>query len=98
MKVRSHWSSTEIPVSWQPITPSYYVHGVLRGYRIKYKPVRDTIKTINATFKWEKIGPDKLEYLITGLQPFTTYAIQVLAFTAVGNGAESEESFGGMQG
>ena len=58
--------------------------------------MRDTIKAINATFKWTKVGPDKLEYLITGLVPFTTYAIQVLAFTSIGNGVESEESYGGM--
>ena len=87
-----------MPVIWKPITPSYYVHGILRGYRIKYKPVRDTLKTINATFKWENIGPDKLEYLIKGLQPFTTYVVQVLAYTSIGNGMESQEGYGGRWG
>ena len=87
-----------MPVTWKPITPSYYVHGVLRGYRIKYKPVRDTIKPINATFKWERVGPDKLEYLIEGLQPFTTYAVQVLAYTSIGDGVQSEQGYGGTLG
>ncbi|XP_028409022.1 protein sidekick-2-like [Dendronephthya gigantea] len=94
IKVQSRWSSTEIPVTWQPITPPYFVHGILRGYRIKYKPVRDTLKPINATFTWDEIGPDKLEYLIRGLQPFTTYVVQVLAFTSVGDGVESEPGYG----
>ncbi|XP_064598583.1 cell adhesion molecule Dscam1-like [Liolophura sinensis] len=74
-------SSQSITVVWSP-PPLYTLHGILQGYKILYKPVRLDEDESDAQFK-EVIG---LEVTIHGLQKYTNYSIQVLAFTRMGEG------------
>ncbi|KAL1423418.1 hypothetical protein MTO96_021173 [Rhipicephalus appendiculatus] len=76
-------SSTTVVVSWGPV-PRAHRSGVLEGYRVVYQaaresaPMRKHIES-NATFTTT----------LTELRKYTTYTVQVLAYTRVGDGALS---------
>ncbi|XP_048579331.1 neogenin-like [Nematostella vectensis] len=75
-------SSTSIRVSWDQVPPSL-VHGTLLGYSVSFT------KRGNGTMRTVKTAPAKLEALLTGLQAYSMYEIQVCAFTAKGFGPKS---------
>lgn len=87
-------SPTKIPVRWKPISNSYYIHGILRGYVLSYKAV-----VSNPSFKEEErnltVGPNDLSIELRDLSPFTVYSIQVMAFTVKGKGKASPIIYGG---
>ena len=65
--------------------PKGFVHGILLGYRVLYKIANVTgNKSITTTSETTK----KRE--LQGLKKFTIYEISVLAFTAIGDGANSK--------
>ncbi|XP_022777753.1 uncharacterized protein LOC111319202, partial [Stylophora pistillata] len=77
-------SSTSIAVSWQ-LPPVCSRHGIIVGYKLFYKKKgfmgSMSVETINGgtTFSGD----------ITGLDKYTEYEFQVLAFTSHGDGAKS---------
>ncbi|XP_048579330.1 uncharacterized protein LOC5500862, partial [Nematostella vectensis] len=75
-------SSTSIRVSWDQVPPSL-VHGTLLGYSVSFA------KRGNGTLRTVQTAPAKLEALLTGLQAYSMYEIQVCAFTAKGFGPKS---------
>ncbi|EDO30137.1 predicted protein [Nematostella vectensis] len=75
-------SSTSIRVSWDQVPPSL-VHGTLLGYSVSFT------KRGNGTLRTVQTAPAKLEALLTGLQAYSMYEIQVCAFTAKGFGPKS---------
>ena len=77
-------SSTSLHVSWHEV-PKGFVHGILLGYRVLYKIANVTgNKSITTTS--ETINKRELQEL----KKFTIYEINVLAFTAIGDGANSK--------
>lgn len=65
--------------------PKGFVHGILLGYRVLYKIANVTgNKSITTTSETNK----KRE--LKELKKFTIYEINVLAFTAIGDGAISK--------
>ncbi|XP_066294310.1 tenascin-X-like isoform X3 [Branchiostoma lanceolatum] len=81
---------TTITVDWQP---PLEINGVLLGYKVIYMPENA------AEFSAVELGPAELSTMLLDLEPDTTYSIVVLAFTAAGDGDESEEILvGTMQG
>ena len=63
--------------------PKGFVHGILLGYRVLYKIAngnKSITKTSETTNKRE----------LQELKKFTIYEINVLAFTAIGDGANSK--------
>ena len=77
-------SSTSITVSWQ-LPPADFRHGIIIGFKLFYKisgfvrsPTTLTIR--NETTRTEDI---------IGLDKYTEYEFQVLAFTSVGDGPKS---------
>ncbi|KAL9950681.1 hypothetical protein ACROYT_G043216 [Oculina patagonica] len=79
-------TSTSISVSWQ-LPPVGFRNGVIRGFKLFYKKkgssaLQNTI-TINSTCG-AILSKD-----VTGLEKYTEYEFQVLAFTSVGDGPKS---------
>lgn len=77
-------SSTSLHVSWREV-PKGFVHGILLGYRVLYKIANVTgnksITTTSGTTNKRELQK---------LKKFTIYEINVLAFTAIGDGAYSK--------
>ncbi|XP_059143240.1 cell adhesion molecule DSCAM-like [Physella acuta] len=77
-------SSESIKVAWSP-PPLFTLHGILQGYKILYKPVRLDEDESDANFQTSS----QLEIVLFGLEKFTNYSIQVLAYTRKGEGVRS---------
>ncbi|XP_064651143.1 cell adhesion molecule DSCAM-like isoform X4 [Lineus longissimus] len=77
-------SSQSIMVLWSP-PPLYTLHGVLQGYKILYKIVREDEDESDAQFVTSK----ELKVVIQGLEKYTNYSVQVLAYTRTGEGVRS---------
>ena len=72
-------SSTSVSVTWDPIAPEH-ARGMLLGYQIYL------VKDIESGGEWKNITVDNTSKHIRGLEKFTTYDLQVAAFTKPGNG------------
>ncbi|XP_001623142.2 uncharacterized protein LOC5501884 isoform X2 [Nematostella vectensis] len=79
-------SSTSLHLHWQHI-PIEFVHGVLFGYRVLYRPMNASQDSYRAL----EYGPSVLEAEVTGLLKYSWYGFRVMGFTKVGYGAVSEE-------
>ena len=77
-------TSTSIEASWQ-LPPAENRNGIITGFKLFYKKKGSsqpsTKKTINNGSTRTKV--------VTGLDKYTEYDFQVLAFTAVGDGPNS---------
>ena len=75
----------------------FYVHGILRGYNVSYRAVAVANETLKE--KAEElivtVGPMNRSVELDGLDAFTRYHIQVLAFTRIGDGVKSKVSIAG---
>ena len=74
-------SSTAITASWQ-VPPADYRHGIITGYKLFYRKrgfaaFSSTITINNGTIRTKNV---------TGLDKYTEYEFQMLAFTSVGDG------------
>ncbi len=69
-------------VSWFRLPPDD-VGGLLQGYRVHYLH-DNTYETKSVT-----VAPDKLQVVLTDLDPDTYYSIWITAFTAGGEGPRS---------
>lgn len=79
-------SHTSLLVDWKDI-PRDYVHGILLGFRVlfwRFNESRDT-------YEIREVLPDEGSVHLKDLWIYTKYKIQVLGFTAAGEGAVSEE-------
>lgn len=80
-------SSTSLHVSWREV-PRGFVHGILLGYRVLYKiPNGETNTSIDTTSETTRYKE------LQGLKKFTIYEVNVLAFTAIGDGVNSSSIF-----
>lgn len=77
-------SSISITASWQ-LPPVHARNGIIRGFKLFYKkkgsidpPITLTIR--NSTSRYA---------MVTGLNVYTEYEFQILAFTSVGDGLNS---------
>jgi hypothetical protein len=77
-------SSTSITASWQ-LPPADSRNGIITGFKLVYKKKGSagspTIESINSGSTLTKV--------LTGLDKYTEYEFQVLAFTSVGDGPKS---------
>ena len=77
-------SSTSITASWQ-LPPAYSRHGIIAGFKLSYKKKGFIgsihVETIN--------GGTTFSGVINGLDKYTEYEFQVLAFTSHGDGPKS---------
>lgn len=86
---------TMIPVSWEPIRDLYYVHGILLGYTVSYRAIRNPNKELEEEEKNVTVGPKTTYVELQDLSSFTIYSIKVRAFTRRGNGTPSAVIFAG---
>ena len=77
-------SSTSITASWQ-LPPVDSRHGVVTGFKLLYKKKGSTGSSNIITISNGTIHAED----ITGLDKYTEYEFQVLAFTSVGDGTKS---------
>nr|XP_040576477.1 Down syndrome cell adhesion molecule-like protein Dscam2 isoform X20 [Lepeophtheirus salmonis] len=78
-------SSQSIKVTWSS-PPLASAHGIIKGYKVIYGPSKVWYDpSSHAT----KISSD-MQAELTGLQRYTNYSIQVLAFTNGGDGTKTE--------
>lgn len=80
-------SSTSLHVSWH-VVPRGFVHGILLGYRVFYK-VATEVRNNSVASTPETTREKELQ----GLKKFTIYEITVVAFTRIGDGANSTRIF-----
>nr|CAD7426256.1 unnamed protein product [Timema monikensis] len=83
-------SPESLQVSWQP-PPETLVHGVIQGYRLLYEPVPATEQHDIAEPRTKMTTA--LKTVLHGLLKFTNYSIELLAFTRVGDGVKSTQSY-----
>ena len=83
-------SPTQITVQWNPIPDEFYVHGILRGYKVLYSAITIANENLEELETYEvTVGPSTLIAVLENLTAFTRYEVQVLAFTVKGDGVES---------
>ncbi|XP_065347787.1 cell adhesion molecule Dscam2-like isoform X4 [Cloeon dipterum] len=82
-------TSQSVQVTWQP-PPLAKVHGIIQGYRVTYEPVEEWSDSHVASETRSTAG---LNTALHGLQHFTNYSIQVLAYTRAGDGIKSNTIF-----
>ena len=77
-------SSTSIEASWQ-LPPAEDRNGVIRGFKLFYKKKGSSGSSTQITIN-SKLTVTKV---VAGLDKYTEYEFEVLAFTSVGNGPNS---------
>ena len=81
-------SSTSIAASWE-LPPAQDRNGIIRGFKLFYKKKGSsglqTIEPINSESIRNKV--------VTGLDVYTEYEFQVLAYTSVGDGPKSSKQY-----
>ncbi|XP_067127158.1 cell adhesion molecule Dscam1-like isoform X1 [Centruroides vittatus] len=83
-------SSKSLYLRWS-VPPLKSIHGILRGYKIIYKPVK-----VNKNQK-EKLQKEiittNVKINLDNLEKFTNYSIKTMALTRAGSGVSSDELF-----
>lgn len=79
-------SHTSLFVEWSDI-PRDFVHGILLGFRVLFWRSNES----RDTYEMREIAPDKSSVHLKDLWIYTKYKIQILGFTAAGEGAVSKE-------
>ena len=77
-------SSTSIEASWQ-LPPAEDRNGVIRGFKLFYKKKGSSESITQITIN----SGSTLTKVVTGLDEYTEYEFEVLAFTSVGDGPNS---------
>ena len=82
-------TSTTINASWQ-LPPADSHRGIIRGFKLFYKK-KDQFGLPNTTITIKDVAT--LSEKVTGLNKYTEYEFQVLAFTSAGDGPKSSVQF-----
>ena len=65
------------------------MHGILTGYTVTYRAVKNPNKKLDEKEKNITVGPNTLSLELHDLSSFTIYSIVIRAFTRKGNGTPS---------
>ena len=85
---------TTIPVVWQPIN-SDHIHGILLGYKIRYKAVAIGEEPVeDEPIKEEIVNSSTFVLVLKNLEIFTLYRIDVMGYTIMGNGPPATDYAG----
>lgn len=77
-------TSQNVQVTWQT-PPKQNIHGIIQGYKLLYEPSNLDVEYGSRETKITSA----LSTVLHGLQPYTNYSVQVLAFTRAGEGLAS---------
>lgn len=80
-------NSTAIRILWRP-PPEFEINGVIRGYRVFYVAANDTAvePSTAASTVLDLSDPTAMEVVVSGLQAYTFYQVQVVAYGRKGVG------------
>ena len=81
--IQANATLTEIIISWNPPT---IPNGIIRVYEIRYRES-------TSTCPYNITNTTNTEYSIVGLIPNTSYTIGVRAYTSIGPGEWTDETF-----
>ena len=81
-------SSGSIEASWQ-LPPANSRNGIITGFKLFYKKKGSSESSSSLTIKRRST----LTKVVTGLDKYTEYEFQVLAFTSVGDGPRSSVKY-----
>ena len=94
INAESHVTLTTVPVTWQPIDPNG-IHGVLLGYKIRYQAVAIGQELVKDQPIIEKtVTVSTLSLVLTNLEIFTLYRVDVLGYTIMGDGPPATATAG----
>ena len=81
-------SSTEIMVTWNPVSPIDQ-NGIITKYEVMYQP----LETFRGSIETQTVNVTQSEMSMTlvGLQEFINYSVSIRAYTSVGAGPYSRE-------
>ncbi|GAB6026606.1 Down syndrome cell adhesion molecule-like protein 1 [Chamberlinius hualienensis] len=79
-------NSESLQVAWKPPSP-LSVNGVLQGYKILYRLAEDWHDNVEGM---EEKTSTSVTTSLHHLKKFSNYSVQILAFTAVGDGVKSD--------
>ncbi|XP_031551135.1 receptor-type tyrosine-protein phosphatase F-like, partial [Actinia tenebrosa] len=89
VRVRDLISTSTIQVDWDPV-PIEYANGKVLGYHLTYQEkVGFSNFDVQKPTMSRQYSEEKTDVILQDLTPFTTYKIQVRAFTRKGDGAPS---------
>lgn len=72
------------------------MHGILLGYRILYRVLSIAEEDVRQPTLTAIAKPTALNFTLTGLLNYAVYDIRVLAFTVIGDGAETQSIIAGV--
>ncbi|XP_031558188.1 protein sidekick-2-like, partial [Actinia tenebrosa] len=82
----NYTTTSSLPVLWQPIPP-HGLPGILLGYRLYYTPVSTGEYDIEeGETKEIRIPADKTQFVLSGLDIYTKYRVEISGFTVKGDG------------
>ena len=81
-------SSTSITASWQ-LPPAYDRNGVIAGFKLFYEKKSSSGSQTTVVVK----SGSTLTIVVAGLDEYTEYQFQVLAYTSVGDGPNSSVEY-----
>lgn len=94
INAESHVTLTTVPVTWQPIDPNG-IHGVLLGYKIRHQAVAIGQEPVKDQPIIEKtVTASTLSLVLTNLEIFTLYRVDVLGYTIMGDGPPATATAG----
>ena len=96
VQAENWWTTHTIPLKWSPI-PSYLLNGILTGYRIRYQAIEMGLVPYKEVPKEVIIPAENTSTVLTGLEKFALYRIEMTGFTIKGDGP-SEVIFAGNLG
>ena len=83
-------NSTSFSVSWDPV-PSGGLSALIVGYRLSYYNANDHNSSLAITYTLTKLtNSSQYAAILSGLQVYSNYCVQVRAFTNVEEGPASE--------
>ena len=83
LNVTSHPTTIALIVTWQP--PTGPTRPLVEGYKVRYREAPDG--------QWSsvvQISAQRNQYTLSGLQPATTYEVQVWAYSSIGEDLSSK--------
>lgn len=95
MQAESTWTPYTIPLRWTRI-PSHLLNGILTGYRIRYQATEVGQRPYKETPREVFVPAENESTVLTGLESFALYRIEITGLTIKGDGP-SEVVFAGTQ-
>lgn len=95
VQAESRWTPHTIPLRWNHI-PLHLLNGLLAGYRIRYQAVEIGQCPYREDPREVVIPAENVSTILTGLESFAVYRIEITGLTIKGDGP-SEVVFAGKQ-